>query len=33
MSWRDNGGYRRGTVEMMNSSMVIVAYLKRWREA
>ena len=28
MSWRNNGCYRRGTVGMMNSSNVIVAYLK-----
>ena len=28
MKWRHNGGYRRGTVEMMNSDCVIVAYLK-----
>lgn len=27
MSWRNHGCYRRGTVEMMNSFMVIVAYL------
>ena len=27
MSWMDNGCYRQGTVEMMNSPMVIVAYL------
>lgn len=27
MSWRDYGEYRRGTVEMMNSPCVIVAYL------
>lgn len=27
MSWTDGGGYRRGTVEMMNSSCVVVAYL------
>ena len=27
MDWTDNGEYRRGTVEMMNSPMVIVAYL------
>ena len=27
MSWNDNGCYRQGTVEMMNSPMVIVAYL------
>lgn len=28
MSWSDNGCYRQGTVEMMNSPMVVVAYLK-----
>lgn len=28
MSWMDTGCYRRGTVEMMNSDIVIVAYLK-----
>lgn len=28
MSWQEGGGYRRGTVEMMNSPWVIVAYLK-----
>lgn len=28
MSWQDDGCYRQGTVEMMNSEMVIVAYLK-----
>lgn len=27
MSWIDSGEYRQGTVEMMNSPMVIVAYL------
>lgn len=27
MSWRNNGGYRAGTVEMMNSDNVVVAYL------
>ena len=27
MSWRNEGGYRMGTVEMMNSPAVIVAYL------
>lgn len=27
MSWRDYGEYRRGTVEMMNSPCVVVAYL------
>jgi hypothetical protein len=26
MSWRNEGGYRAGTVEMMNSSFVVVAY-------
>ena len=28
MSWRNFGGYRQGTVEMMNSPCVIVAYMK-----
>ena len=28
MSWREEGCYRRGTVEMMNSPYVIVGYLK-----
>lgn len=28
MSWRYNGGYRRGTVECMNSPCLFVAYLK-----
>lgn len=28
MSWSDRGCYRQGTVEMMNSPMVIVAYLE-----
>ena len=28
MSWEDYGCYRRGTVEMMNSPRVVVAYLK-----
>lgn len=27
MDWTDEGAYRRGTVEMMNSTMVVVAYL------
>ena len=27
MSWREDGEYRRGTVEMMNSPCVIIAYL------
>lgn len=27
MNWRDCGGYRQGTVEMMNSPCVIVAYI------
>ena len=27
MNWRDTGGYRLGTVEMMNSPSVIVAYI------
>lgn len=29
MNWRYSGDYRRGTVVMMNSPMVVVAYLKR----
>ena len=28
MSWKEDGCYRQGTVEMMNSEMVVVAYLK-----
>lgn len=28
MSWMENGEYRLGTIEMMNSSAVVVAYLK-----
>lgn len=28
MSWRETGDYRQGTVEMMNSPMVVVGYLK-----
>jgi hypothetical protein len=28
MSWREGGCYRRGTVEMMTSPVVVVAYLK-----
>ena len=28
MSWIENGSYRQGTVEMMNSPMVVVAYFK-----
>ena len=28
MNWHDRGCYRRGTVEMMNSPFVVVAYLK-----
>ena len=28
MSWYDHGDYRQGTVEMMNSPMVVVVYLK-----
>ena len=28
MSWKEEGCYRRGTVEMMNSDCVLVAYLK-----
>ena len=27
MNWRDYGGYRQGTVEMMNSPYVVVAYI------
>lgn len=27
MSWIDNGSYRRGTVEMMNSPCVLIAYI------
>lgn len=27
MNWMDGGEYKRGTVEMMNSSMVVVAYI------
>ena len=32
MSWRDTGCYRKGTVEMMNSPIVVVAYLKSDRD-
>ena len=28
MSWREDGDYRLGTVEMMNSQYIVVAYLK-----
>ena len=28
MNWREKGGYRMGTVEMMNSHCAVVAYLK-----
>ena len=28
MNWTEKGSYRQGTVEMMNSPMVVVAYLK-----
>jgi hypothetical protein len=28
MSWEDTGDYRQGTVEMMNSPCIVVAYLK-----
>lgn len=28
MNWQDNGGYRAGTIEMMNSKSVVVAYIK-----
>ena len=31
MSWRSFGGYRQGTVEMMNSDSVVVAYLSASR--
>ena len=27
MSWADYGCYRQGTVEMMNSPLMVVAYL------
>lgn len=33
MSWREDGCYRMGTVEMMNSPMVICAYLKSNKQA
>lgn len=33
MSWREEGCYRMGTVEMMNSPMVICAYLKSKKQA
>lgn len=32
MDWTDDGSYRRGTVEMMNSPYVIVAYLESSKE-
>lgn len=32
MSWQHDGGYRQGTVEMMNSPTVIVAYMKTDKE-
>lgn len=32
MSWMDDGCYRQGTVEMMNSPIVVVAYLKSENE-
>ena len=32
MSWQENGCYRIGTVEMMNSPFVVVAYLKSSKE-
>ena len=32
MSWREGGCYRRGTVEMMTSPIVVVAYLKSDRD-
>ncbi len=28
MNWREGGAYRQGTVEMMNSPMVVVAYME-----
>ena len=34
MNWQDNGEFRQGTVEMMNSPYIVVAYLKgkeKWR--
>ena len=31
MSWRDNGSYKQGTVEMMNSQYVIIAYIESHR--
>lgn len=33
MSWKENGCYRQGTVEMMNSPSVVVAYLESMRES
>lgn len=33
MSWADEGEYRRGTVEMMNSPCVVVAYLANPKDA
>lgn len=32
MDWTDDGSYRRGTVEMMNSKCVVVAYLDASKE-
>jgi uncharacterized protein YozE (UPF0346 family) len=32
MSWREDGCYRAGTIEMMNSPCVVVAYLKSAKE-
>lgn len=32
MDWTDDGSYRRGTVEMMNSDCVVVAYLEGSKE-
>ena len=32
MSWQETGGYRQGTVEMMNSPCVVVAYLNASEE-
>lgn len=32
MNWQENGCYRRGTIEMMNSPYVVVAYLKNTKK-
>ena len=32
MSWMETGAYRRGTVEMMNSSLTVVAYVESDKE-